>query len=224
MQRSSDLSKVLTAVLCAAVFGGCATEADDDQASTQSTLAREDDGAPWISDVSSARDDDDGDAARRPSGPQRYPEPLGPVSIVVARPPSDRSDSVKVLDVIGRSVENRGALQLWTASNKQDNGNQKWLLHPRGNAFIIENVNSGKCLDESRDTPLANGNKVYQYDCSNVSPNQRWEFVGRRGGFGALRNELSGRCLDLSGLDYRDGASVQVWDCSGSWNQSWNIW
>ena len=131
---------------------------------------------------------------------------------------------MKVLDVSDRSTEDRGAVQLWTASNGRDNGNQQWRLHPRGDAFIIENVLSGKCLDESLDVPFANGNKVYQYACSNAKPNQRWTFVGKKGGYGALRNEASGRCLDLAGFSYEDGAAVQVWDCSGAWNQSWNIW
>jgi hypothetical protein len=224
MHRFANLTNVVTAVVCAAALGGCATDADHGEASAQQTLASEDDGWPWgpeVVEVDRPRGDRGFDEGRRPAS---YPRALGPVSIKAARPPWDRSRSVKVLDVAGWSTEDRGAVQLWTESNADDNGNQLWRLHPRGDSFIIENEFSGKCLDETRDTPLANGNKVYQYSCSNEKLNQRWEFIGRRGEYGALRNKMSGRCLDLANLEYRDGASVQSWDCTGAWNQSWNIW
>jgi len=74
-----------------------------------------------------------------------------------------------------------------------------------------------------RDFGRRNGNEVYQHEC-NGAPNQHWEFVGRPGESGSPRNKWSGRCLDVSNLEFRDGAAVQVWDCSGAWNQLWSIW
>ncbi|MFI9330972.1 non-reducing end alpha-L-arabinofuranosidase family hydrolase [Kitasatospora sp. NPDC052868] len=38
---------------------------------------------------------------------------------------------------------------------------------------------------------------------------------------GALRGAGSGRCLDVSNADQSDGASLQIYDCSGGTNQSW---
>ncbi|MEU9046005.1 non-reducing end alpha-L-arabinofuranosidase family hydrolase [Kitasatospora sp. NPDC048343] len=38
---------------------------------------------------------------------------------------------------------------------------------------------------------------------------------------GALRGAGSGRCLDVSNADQRDGASLQIYDCSGGTNQLW---
>ncbi len=40
---------------------------------------------------------------------------------------------------------------------------------------------------------------------------------------GALRGTGSGRCLDVSNASQSDGASLQIYDCSGGTNQQWTL-
>ncbi|MBB4928090.1 GH12 family glycosyl hydrolase domain-containing protein [Kitasatospora kifunensis] len=44
---------------------------------------------------------------------------------------------------------------------------------------------------------------------------------GSGGTSGTLVGQGSGRCADLQGLGTADGTPVQLWDCSGAWNQNW---
>jgi len=39
---------------------------------------------------------------------------------------------------------------------------------------------------------------------------------------GALKGAASGRCVDLSGYGTADGTRLQLYDCTGQWNQAWN--
>jgi dienelactone hydrolase len=41
-------------------------------------------------------------------------------------------------------------------------------------------------------------------------------------GSGALRGTASGRCADIAGYNTADGARLQLYDCTGQWNQAWN--
>src|SRR5690242_13400083 len=34
-------------------------------------------------------------------------------------------------------------------------------------------------------------------------------------------NAFGGRCMDVTNASTGNGALVQVWDCSGAWNQQW---
>ncbi|WP_441247674.1 GH12 family glycosyl hydrolase domain-containing protein [Kitasatospora sp. McL0602] len=44
---------------------------------------------------------------------------------------------------------------------------------------------------------------------------------GGGGTSGPIVGQGSGRCLDISGFGTTDGTPVQLWDCSGAWNQAW---
>ncbi|GIM90039.1 poly(ethylene terephthalate) hydrolase family protein [Paractinoplanes toevensis] len=39
---------------------------------------------------------------------------------------------------------------------------------------------------------------------------------------GALRGAASGRCADITGYGTADGTRLQLYDCTGQWNQVWN--
>lgn len=229
MHRFSN-STVVSSLLCAAALVGCAPDAASDDTAADAPLAQ------WVVDTDRAgqpdepiddgweteRENDD----ERTRRPQRPRNPRAPEAgfISVKRPPYDRSNSVKVLDVSDWSRDDRGAVQLWTQSNGDDNANQQWRVYQRGDALVIQNAFSGKCLDESKDDPRADGRVVYQYTCDSRKPNQRWEYVARRDGYGELRSQETGRCLDVSNLEYRDGATLQTWECTGAWNQSFKVW
>jgi hypothetical protein len=69
-----------------------------------------------------------------------------------------------------------------------------------------------------------NGAAVYQYGCpGGHSLNQMWYYVSTGGNYGMLKSNEDDRCLDVKDLNFSDGAVLQVWDCSGAWNQLWNI-
>jgi dienelactone hydrolase len=41
-------------------------------------------------------------------------------------------------------------------------------------------------------------------------------------GAGALKGTASGRCADISGYGTADGTRLQLYDCTGQWNQAWS--
>ncbi|WIM92656.1 RICIN domain-containing protein [Actinoplanes oblitus] len=134
----------------------------------------------------------------------------------------------KVLDVKKWSMDDRGQVQIWDRQTA-NNSNQLWRITEivRGSGvYQIQNVNSGKCLDKSTDAPDANGTPVYQYTCqTGWITNQAWQFVPVAPGdkWGKLKNASGGRCLDVQGKSFTNGALLQVWDCVGDWNQRFNI-
>jgi endo-1,4-beta-xylanase len=40
-------------------------------------------------------------------------------------------------------------------------------------------------------------------------------------GSGQIVGRASNRCVDISGLNTADGTPIQIWDCTGGWNQRW---
>ncbi|MGP4001189.1 RICIN domain-containing protein [Streptomyces sp. 8N706] len=104
--------------------------------------------------------------------------------------------------------------------------NQRWYLNDRGTSegypvVTIENANaSGKCLDESRDRPPANGTAVYIYGCAETS-NQKWRLVDRSDGYFWIENLYDRRCLDVANYSWTNGATIQVWSRLNGWNQGW---
>jgi hypothetical protein len=135
----------------------------------------------------------------------------------------------KVLDVEAWSKADRGRVHLWTLRTSGNVDNQRWTITEivkDSGVYQIRNVNSDKCLDKSEDAPDANGTPVYQYTCqTGWITNQAWQFVRAVPGsnWGYLKNASGGRCLDVRGKSFTDGASLQVWDCGGDWNQRFNI-
>jgi hypothetical protein len=58
--------------------------------------------------------------------------------------------------------------------------------------------------------------------CSNVA-SQRFHPESMGGGFFRMRNELSGLCLDVSGVSVADGAAVIQFACGTGQNQQWSF-
>lgn len=152
--------------------------------------------------------------------------------ISVLNPPGQSGK--KVLDIANWSTVDRGPAHLWALRTTGTVSNQRWTivkymtLYTTGtpvDVYYFQNQLSGKCLDKSQDVLDANGAAVYQITCS-YHDNQLWEFFPGFGGnsnWGELANLSDGRCLDVHGASFTDGAPLQVWDCTGGWNQRWNI-
>lgn len=119
---------------------------------------------------------------------------------------------------------NRAKAQLWTLGGS---GNQNVRAVRVGTTadgepvVYFQDAGSGKCLDESRDRPAADGTVVYLYTCSRAA-NQLWELREGSLGWGySVVNRYDGRCLDAKGKSWANGTQLQVWSCSGAWNQIW---
>jgi hypothetical protein len=139
----------------------------------------------------------------------------------------------RVLDVADWSRADRGKVHLWDLRRDGEVRNQRWTVEQVGTlnghgVYRFRNALSGKCLDKSDDAPNGNGNAVYQYTCHGGN-NQKWEKIPfGNNGWTQLKNVAGGRCLDIAGPRWANGATIHVWDCYGSngspaWSQRWNI-
>jgi Ricin-type beta-trefoil lectin domain-like len=145
--------------------------------------------------------------------------------VSVLDPPGQTA--TKVIDIRGYSTQDRGVATLYGLRTSGNVANQRWSIEylytlPNGHrVYQLRNQLSGKCLDKSEDVPDADGNAVYQYTCSGTS-NQYWEQMGSSG-WVQLKNVSDGRCLDITGPSFTDGAVLHVWHCYSTWSQYWNI-
>jgi hypothetical protein len=109
----------------------------------------------------------------------------------------------------------------WDAVQQEQSNNAQWLV----------NGYSGRCLDADTWTLYENGTKVQLWDCINgngqagytytPTPDESWRFppVGQ---WGTITNGGSNRCLDAdTGTIGSNGTKVQLWSCSGGFNQLW---
>lgn len=151
--------------------------------------------------------------------------------ISVMKPPLAEK-TPKVLDVLNGSQANLAPVQIW---RQNGNAQQNWDIAPVGSfgsltTYVFINQHSGKCLDMKNDGPVGDGTVVQQYDClynanqiwaaervvtDSTDPTYKWVKL-----FNMQRVDL---CLDVKDVNYSDGARLQVWTCSGHWNQRWNI-
>jgi len=132
-----------------------------------------------------------------------------------------------VLDVKAWGTTARTPVQLWhNRINECPSWNQVWRIEDRagGSYFAIISPN-GLCLDQSLDIAPHDGAPVYLYPCDVNAVNQWW-YVGSTQFDGHIQfvSANDGRCLDVAGYDWRDGAFLQMWRCiddRSAWNQAW---
>jgi hypothetical protein len=163
------------------------------------------------------------------AGPQSSIRPMsGPGSVDVATisniGPNLNFSPFRVLDVENWSMANRGRIHMWDYLTSGNVKNQRWTTRNLGGSWYqIINVNSHLCLDKSMDNGDHDGALVYQYTCDpNNRSNQLWaiEPGGANGGW-LIQSAEDGRCLDIRDKNPNIDASLQVWSCSGAWNQTW---
>lgn len=90
----------------------------------------------------------------------------------------------------------------------------------------IRNGASGLCL-EVADWRTDNGAPVRQWQCTGGA-NQRWDIVPTwigiyPSGVSVIRNQYSGKCLEIADWGTNYGASARQWDCTGGANQHWDV-
>jgi hypothetical protein len=116
----------------------------------------------------------------------------------------------------GTPVQLYGCNRSW---NQQWTWNPSTLeVHPLAPWARWPNAGMGWCLDIDGDG--SNGSRAIIWECVGWSGTQRWRYdlVG-----GQLINVDNGRCLDLTGYHYASGQQLQLWDCTGNWNQAWSF-
>lgn len=133
----------------------------------------------------------------------------------------------QVMDVRDSSVANGAVVQTFRLSGSNGTDNQRWTItsvdtQDGNTVYELQNVHSQLCLDMAIDVPAGNGVRVQQWHC-NHTPNQRWISINSASSWRMLRNLQGGRCLDASHVSDADLTPLQVWDCSGNWNQRWNV-
>ncbi|MDT5042115.1 MAG: streptogrisin [Actinoplanes sp.] len=101
-------------------------------------------------------------------------------------------------------------LQLWVCGNT---GAQSWTF-VNGTLRTMES----KCMDVAGGS-TANGAVVQIARCTSNNPAQQWVFSGA----GDLVNPQANKCLDIKDRNgNRDGAALQLWDCTGQADQKWH--
>jgi hypothetical protein len=95
---------------------------------------------------------------------------------------------------------------------------EKAVSVSKSKIFKIMDSSSGKCIDVAGAPGRNNGARLQLWDCelsgtnpdNNSITDQRWTLTDDR----HIRNELSGKCIDVVGAPGRsDGARLQLWDC-----------
>lgn len=129
-------------------------------------------------------------------------------------------NSGKCLDVKDHSLLSGGRLQQWDCHGGD---NQKFIATVTyKSGWILTPVESGIRLIIAGNS-LDNGAKLVQEDYA--EGNNGFFFVrpdAQAGSFIITANH-SGKCLDVTKVSRRNGASIQQWDCHGGLNQSWAI-
>lgn len=126
-------------------------------------------------------------------------------------------DIGRVVDVANWATYDGAPVHMWSLRSTGNVLNQRWDFVARDSSYFeFVNANApGKCLDENAGR---NGAVVYIYHCTHAN-NQQWRFENYSGSAWRLRNRHDGRCLDIKDFNKANGAALQVWDCSGGWNQ-----
>jgi chitinase len=112
------------------------------------------------------------------------------------------------LDDRSASTAEFNPIQVYTCNGT---GAQDWTVNSNGTLTVL-----GDCLDVAG-AGTANGTLVDLYPCNGTGA-QIWAHQSN----GELVNPASGKCLDDTGYG-GSGTQVQIWSCTGSANQQWNL-
>jgi hypothetical protein len=130
------------------------------------------------------------------------------------------------LDADTTNINSNGdKVQLWGCSG---GWNQQWRASEAADELggrLLINRASGRCLDADSWAIHYNGDKVQLWDCGGTEAyNQHWRYYTTHGSWtGQFVNMASSTCLDADSRYLGNGGEVQIWSCSGGYNQSWNL-
>ena len=87
-------------------------------------------------------------------------------------------------------------------------------------SYTVTGVQSNKCVG------VPGGSTAHvqlDIETCNGTATQRFRPEAMGGGFFRLRNELTGQCIDVSGVSLADGAAILQFTCSTGTNQQWSF-
>ncbi|MGW1966191.1 RICIN domain-containing protein [Streptomyces sp. NPDC001935] len=135
-----------------------------------------------------------------------------------------------VMDLKGPSTANGTQAHIW---HWYTGNSQYWCLKKHtftdgSYAYQMRNYYGGGCLDVAVNSPIANGDNVWQWGCksSNIS-SQLWA-IEARGTVSTpdgsetsyvIRHDDTTQCVDVKGEGVTDGTTLQTWSCKYSGNQ-----
>lgn len=131
------------------------------------------------------------------------------------------NDTKLVLDVDGGKTANGTKIIQWESHG---DANQIWKVEsfPNGYFRLHSALDNRKCLvvlNASRD----NGGKIILWDCSpNGQDNEWWQPVPQGNNY-SIRNNRSGKALDVPSGDHTWGLQIIQWEAHTGLNQQWTF-
>ena len=124
------------------------------------------------------------------------------------------------LDLEGGKASQGTLVQLWDCNGLD---NQQWVYDPPSGAIIYGNgakVGSQLCLDAGH---MQQGTTLMVWGCNNQKQ-QVWGYDAKMMTL-YLRESLTNAafCMDIYGGTLTKGTRVDVWGCSGCWNQQFTV-
>ncbi|GIM92580.1 glycoside hydrolase family 16 protein [Paractinoplanes toevensis] len=115
--------------------------------------------------------------------------------------------SGRCIDIPGANPVDGARLQTYDCNGTAA---QKWTANSDGTLRSM-----GKCMDPAGGA-LTNGTPIQLVTC-NGNPVQRFTLSAA----GDLVNVSANRCVDIKDRNSANGATLQLWDCTGATNQKW---
>ncbi|MBV8865718.1 MAG: RICIN domain-containing protein, partial [Acidobacteriaceae bacterium] len=129
-------------------------------------------------------------------------------------------NSGKCLEVTGISTAAAAPMQQWDCLGGD---NQKLRFTPVPGGYKITAENSGLQLGVSGGPGATqDGVQIVQEQFRGAS-NEIWQVRPTLDGFFSIIPLNSGKCLDVTGVSTKNGATIQQWTCTGGENQKWQL-
>lgn len=128
-----------------------------------------------------------------------------------------RQSPALCIDLYGEDETNGTPIQIWECNGHES---QLWFFDS-GSYTISWAGDSNKCLDAG---DMQDGTNIYLWDCNDLDQ-QHFGFDDQTGALYLSSTSASDatKCLDLAGGTTDPGTLLQVWSCSGDWNQLFDI-
>ena len=101
---------------------------------------------------------------------------------------------------------------------------EMFLIPEENKGYLIENVNSGKCM-EVRDRECDNGVNVRQWELDDRPSNKLWFFELTSDGYYRIQSlHCRGKFLEIKDANCVNGATARIWEWdSNPLNKQWKI-
>uniref|UniRef100_A0A7S1AY00 Ricin B lectin domain-containing protein n=1 Tax=Noctiluca scintillans TaxID=2966 RepID=A0A7S1AY00_NOCSC len=123
-------------------------------------------------------------------------------------------DFKKCFDLAGGNTANGATIQVWDCNGLW---NQKWVFE---DWQIKPAYDTSKCIDAGGLTP---GNPLMIWDCNGYAQQIFGYDYNMQTMYLAQSSSDASLCVDLSGGSSNDGTAIEIWSCTGCWNQQFIV-